>query len=100
MARERFASRWLFGDQQAMRCNLLLKFLIFGWVGNVDPAGDHARRAAAKRTLMRRAVNPACQPRDDENPLLRQPARQISCEATRRRRGIARADDGNRGALK
>ena len=63
------------------------------------PPATHADRAAVERPVMRRAVDAARQAGDDHRALLAEVVRQPAREAARGRRGIARADDGDRGAL-
>ena len=97
MPRARFGARGLFGDQQPTHGDHLLQLGIVGRVGDVDPAGDHADRRAgplggADRSLVRRGIDPARQPRHDARPVRDEVVRDLAREAAGRGGGIARAD--------
>ena len=93
MTRPRFGPGGHFGDQQPARRNIVLPRGIFGRISDVDPARDHANCPRLDRPVMRRAVDPARQPRHHRNPLAAQLVRQPAREAARRGARIARPHD-------
>ena len=96
MTRARLGARRHFGEDQAAFVHGLLPRLVLGRVEDVDPAGDDSDRAAVERAVMRRAVDPAGEARDDDEVALAEIVSKAAREAARRRRGIARADDRHR----
>ena len=98
MARARLGPGRHFGEHQPALVQRRLPLLVFRRVEDVDAAGDDADRAAVQRAVVRRAVDPAGQARDDDQVLLPEIVRQAAREAARGRRGIARADDRDRRA--
>ena len=57
----------LVGDQQAFACDPLLQLGMLRGISDLDPARDHAD-GVRHRALMRRPVDPACEPRDAPEP--------------------------------
>ena len=70
---------------------------ILGRVSDVDAARDHRDRAAVERAVMRGGVDPAGEARNHHRARRADVVRQHPREAARRRRGVARADQRDRG---
>jgi hypothetical protein len=86
-----------FGDRRTLGIeDRRQQVLVLRRIDPVTPAGQHRDRAARNAGAMRRLVDAARQPRDDDKAGLAKLTRQRGCEFQSRARGVARADNGDR----
>ena len=96
MAGSRLGPRRHFGEHQPALVEGLLPLLIFGRVKDVDAAGDDRDRPAIEGPVVGGAVDPAGQPRHDDQVALAKIVGEAAREAAGCRRGVAGADHRDR----
>jgi hypothetical protein len=68
MPRLRLAAERQLGDDRSVPAQRVVEAAVFFGIDNVDAAGDDCGGAGFERSQMRRSVDAARQPRDDDEP--------------------------------